>query len=98
MHMGRLWNASRRGTSGYSLESLTHDLLVGRSGKKSMKERFGRRKIKKDGSLGKDVLVPNLAELQRDPLWICDWIDYSTYDTEGYEIYSALMLTCTDGL
>jgi DNA polymerase-1 len=83
MHMGRLWNASRRGTSGYSLESLTHDLLVGRSGKKGMKERFGRRKIKKDGSLGKDVIVPNLAELQRDPLWICEWIDYSTYDTEG---------------
>jgi DNA polymerase-1 len=37
MHMARLWYAGLRGIGAYSLESLTHNLLQNRVGKKSMK-------------------------------------------------------------
>jgi hypothetical protein len=48
-----------------------------------MKTRFGRKRIKKDGGYAKVVLLPALDELQRDPEWVCEWIDYSTLDAEA---------------
>ena len=32
---------------------------------------------------GKEIVVPNLDELQRDSERILEWIDYSSYDTES---------------
>ncbi|KAH6835517.1 polymerase gamma 1 [Perilla frutescens var. hirtella] len=89
MHMARLWNSSRRTEGGYSLEALTGDPIVmsdakrgpGKQllGKVSMKNIFGRKKVKKDGSEGKIINIPPVEELQRDErkLWIC----YSALDS-----------------
>ncbi|CAE7235324.1 POLIB, partial [Symbiodinium sp. KB8] len=48
MHMARLWTTARAKKGGYSLESLSADLLGHR--KAPMKERFSVPKLKKDGS------------------------------------------------
>ncbi|XP_047970540.1 DNA polymerase I B, chloroplastic/mitochondrial-like [Salvia hispanica] len=89
MHMARLWNSSRRTEGGYSLEALTRDPVVMSDAKKgpgekvlgkvSMKNIFGRKKLKKDGSEGKIIVIPPVEELQRDErkLWIC----YSALDS-----------------
>ncbi|KAL1567030.1 DNA-directed DNA polymerase [Salvia divinorum] len=89
MHMARLWNSSRRTEGGYSLEALTRDPIVMSDakigpgeqvlGKVSMKNIFGRKKLKKDGSEGKIIVIPPVEELQRDErkLWIC----YSALDS-----------------
>ncbi|KAL6538392.1 hypothetical protein OROGR_012380 [Orobanche gracilis] len=89
MHMARLWNSSRRTDGGYSLEALTRDPAVMSDakcgpdqegkGKVSMKNIFGRRKNKKDGSEGKLIMIPPVEELQRAErkLWIC----YSALDS-----------------
>lgn len=89
MHMARLWNSSRRTEGGYSLEALTRDSIVMSDakrgpgeevlGKVSMKNIFGRKKLKKDGSEGKLITIPPVEELQRDErkLWIC----YSALDS-----------------
>ncbi|KAK3219030.1 hypothetical protein Dsin_013000 [Dipteronia sinensis] len=87
MHMARLWNSSRR-KEGYSLEALTVDpeVMSGAElehekdliGKISMKKIFSRKKLKKDGSEGKNSMTPAVEELQREErrLWIC----YSALD------------------
>lgn len=89
MHMARLWNSSRRTDGGYSLEALTGDSKIMSDakrgpgeqviGKVSMKNIFGRRKMKKDGSEGKLITIPPVEELQRveRKLWIC----YSALDS-----------------
>ncbi|PIN12213.1 DNA-directed DNA polymerase [Handroanthus impetiginosus] len=89
MHMARLWNTSRRTEGGYSLEALTGDSRIMSDaktgpgekviGKVSMKNIFGMRKMKKDGSEGKLITIPPVEELQRvdRKLWIC----YSSLDS-----------------
>ncbi|KAK6154416.1 hypothetical protein DH2020_008664 [Rehmannia glutinosa] len=89
MHMARLWNSARRTEGGYSLEALTGDSAImsdakigpGETviGKVSMKNIFGRKKLKKDGSEGKLITIPPVEELQRveRKLWIC----YSALDS-----------------
>jgi DNA polymerase-1 len=81
MHMARLWNTARFQNGGYSLEALTADLLLQR--KKPMKELFGIPKLKKDGSKGKERLMPSVEELQRFPEFRKRWIRYSVYDAES---------------
>ncbi|KAH9621059.1 hypothetical protein KSS87_011840 [Heliosperma pusillum] len=99
MHMARLWDSSRRTEGGYSLEALTRDPRVMNEskmfqdedliGKISMKTIFGRRKTKKDGSMGKIVSLPSVEELQieeREP-WIC----YSCLDAMStLKLYESL--------
>ncbi|XP_042037339.1 DNA polymerase I B, chloroplastic/mitochondrial-like [Salvia splendens] len=100
MHMARLWNSSRRTEGGYSLEALTRDPAVMSDAKKgpgekvlgkvSMKNIFGRKKLKKDGSEGKIIVIPPVKELQRDErkLWIC----YSALDSiSTLSLYESLM-------
>ncbi|KAK4484833.1 hypothetical protein RD792_007432 [Penstemon davidsonii] len=89
MHMARLWNSARRTEGGYSLEALTSDSRVMSDakrgpgekviGKVSMKNIFGKRKTKKDGSEGKLITIPPVEELQKSErkLWIC----YSALDS-----------------
>eukprot|EP00474_Spongospora_subterranea_P000908 CRZ01366.1 hypothetical protein [Spongospora subterranea] len=77
MHMARLWDSSRPMKGGYSLESLSRDVLLDR--KRPIKELFGK-KILKDGSEAKLNVMPDLSELQRDPKTRPAWIDYSTND------------------
>jgi DNA polymerase-1 len=81
MHMARLWNTARFQHGGYSLEALSADLLGQR--KKPMKELFGIPKLKKDGSPGKERLMPSVEELQRFPEFRHRWIRYSVYDAES---------------
>ncbi|GMF41287.1 unnamed protein product [Phytophthora fragariaefolia] len=81
MHMARLWNTARFQHGGYSLEALTADLLLQR--KKPMKELFGIPKLKKDGSKGKERIMPTVEELQRFPEFRKRWIRYSVYDAES---------------
>jgi len=38
--------------------------------------------MKKDGTTAKVVVVPDLELLQNDPEWICEWVDYSTLDSQ----------------
>ncbi|XP_019095171.1 PREDICTED: DNA polymerase I A, chloroplastic/mitochondrial isoform X1 [Camelina sativa] len=88
MHMARLWDSSRRISGGYSLEALTSDpKVLGATqtkeeaeflGKISMKTIFGKRKLKKDGSEGKMVVIPPVEELQREDREA--WISYSALD------------------
>ncbi|CAA3006716.1 DNA polymerase I B, chloroplastic mitochondrial-like [Olea europaea subsp. europaea] len=99
MHMARLWNSSRRTEGGYSLEALTGDPSVMSDakphpgeemiGKVSMKTIFGRKKLKKDGSEGKIMVIPPVKELQRveRKLWIC----YSALDSiSTLKLYESL--------
>ncbi|KAK2654501.1 hypothetical protein Ddye_014357 [Dipteronia dyeriana] len=74
MHMARLWDSSR-GNEGYSLEALTGDPEVMSEaeiehekdliGKISMKKIFSQKKLKKDGSEGKNSMTPAGEELRR---------------------------------
>lgn len=81
--MARLWDSSRVISGGYSLQALISELLPNIKAKRTIKERFGIHKLKKDGSPGKVIVLPYLAELQRNKKYITDWIDYSTFDAEG---------------
>jgi len=81
MHMARLQDTSRAKSGGYSLESLT-DHLLGRR-KEPMKELFGVKRKRKDGSDGLIVDIPAVEILQRDPQFRPAWIEYSAYDAEG---------------
>lgn len=81
MHMARLWNTARFQNGGYSLEALSEDLLLQR--KRPMKELFGISKLKKDGSEGKERIMPTVEELQRFPEFRNRWIRYSVYDAES---------------
>lgn len=88
MHMARLWDSARRTEGGYSLEALTSDpKVLGATqtkeeaeflGKISMKTIFGKKKLKKDGSEGKIVVIPPVEELQREDREA--WISYSALD------------------
>lgn len=81
MHMARLWNTARTHRGGYSLEALTADLLGQR--KRPMKEIFGVPKLRKDGTAGKELLLPSIRELQRSNDSRARWIRYSCYDAES---------------
>ncbi len=87
MHMARLWDTSRArmaersNGNPYSLESLTNDLIGNK--KTSMKEMFGLRRLRKDGSEGSLVDIPPVEVLQRDPKHRPRWILYSSYDAQS---------------
>ncbi|KAK2984836.1 hypothetical protein RJ640_004661 [Escallonia rubra] len=107
MHMARLWDSSRRTQGGYSLEALTGDPRVMNHtklapdeeliGKVSMKTIFGKKKMKKDGSEGKMIIIPPVEELQqvdRKP-----WIGYSALDSiSTLKLYESLKgkLSCME--
>ncbi|XP_065862340.1 DNA polymerase I A, chloroplastic/mitochondrial-like [Euphorbia lathyris] len=98
MHMARLWNSSRRTDGGYSLEGLTGDRRVMNGvkscyeeliGKVSMKTIFGKKKLKKDGSEGKIIIIDPVEDLQRNERepWIC----YSALDAiSTWQLYESL--------
>jgi DNA polymerase-1 len=81
MHMARLQDTSRAKMGGYSLESLT-DALIGRR-KQPMKELFGVKRKRKDGTDGLLTDIPSVEVPQRDPLCRKLWIEYSCFDAEG---------------
>jgi hypothetical protein len=86
MHMARLQDTSRAKMAagpgqGYGLEALTADILNMR--KRPMKEIFGIKRLRKDGSEGSLVDVPAIEILQRDPQFRSNFIMYSCYDAEG---------------
>jgi DNA polymerase-1 len=86
MHMARLQDTSRSRTSGstgsgYSLEVLSEELLKGR--KRPMKEIFGVKRLRKDGSEGTLVDIPPIEVMQRDPKHRVAWIKYSSYDAKA---------------
>lgn len=88
MQMARLWDSSRRS---YSLENLSEELLTNSTPKVGMKKRFGKKNLLSDGSVGKDVLLPPLEDLQRDSEIIEEWVDYSTLDAEAtFKLYQFL--------
>ncbi|EFA79328.1 mitochondrial DNA polymerase A [Heterostelium album PN500] len=80
LHMARLWDAARNGRGGYSLEGLSKELLDNH--KTSIKDLFGKNKIKADGLPGKDIIVPPLEVIQRHPKHLETWIEYSSLDAE----------------
>ena len=53
------------------------------SGKRTMKDMFGARRVRVDGTEGAEVVMPALDYLQRSRLHVHDWIDYATYDAES---------------
>jgi 3'-5' exonuclease len=84
MHMARLEDTSRSktaGMGGYGLEALTSDLLDER--KRPMKELFGVKRKRKDGSEGSLVDIPPVEVLQRDPNYRYEWIKYSAMDAKS---------------
>ncbi|KAI2490046.1 DNA polymerase A domain [Fragilaria crotonensis] len=84
MHMARLQDTSRSKyglSTGYSLEALTESLLERR--KKPMKELFGIKRTRKDGTEGLVADIPPIEVMQRDPKHRQSWIIYSAYDAEG---------------
>lgn len=83
MHMARLQDTSRTvtGRGGFSLEALSAD-LVGRR-KRPMKEVFGVKRIRKDGTEGLLADIPPVQVLQRDPRFRAKWLEYSCYDAQG---------------
>lgn len=89
MHMARLADTSRMK---YSLESLSDELLGAR--KVPMKEIFGERRLRKDGSEGALVDLPPMERLQREPKYRKKWIEYSAYDARStYNLYMHLVGT-----
>lgn len=87
MHMARLWDASR--LEGYSLEVLTSELVGQR--KVPMKELFGVRQKKKDGTPGLKVVLPSMMSLQTSAGSRDDWVRYSARDSYGtWKLYMEL--------
>ena len=85
MHMARLLDTSRdrvgSGGKGYSLESLSEDLIEDdRFAKVSMKELFGVAKLKKDGTPSLVKVLPGMEEIQSNPESREGWIQYSARD------------------
>ena len=80
LHMGRLFDSSRINKGGYSLEALTTQLLG--TPKITMKDRFGKPRILKDGSEGKEIIVPSVIDIQRNSEMWASWVDYSVMDAE----------------
>lgn len=85
MQIARLWDSSKMMSGGYSLKNLTGDpqLELPIQAKRTIEERFGSPKIKKDGTEGKIVVIPPFTDLQRERKFIKDWIDYSAFDAES---------------
>jgi len=96
MHMARLAESSRKISEGYSLESLSGDVALMRSAleahdvdpgrfrsKISMKKLFGKPKLKKDGTVGKIIELPIIADIQEDPEQRREWVSYSVKDAEA---------------
>jgi hypothetical protein len=81
MHLARLEDTSRLTRGGYSLEALTADLTGQR--KKPMKEIFGVKRLRKDGSEGLISDIPPVEVMQRDPQFREQWIQYSCLDAKG---------------
>jgi hypothetical protein len=91
MHMARLWDSSRDkttgGKEGYSLQSLSEYFTrdnrdLGKVASKiSMTELFGVGKLKKDGTEGKVLELPDLRELQNSVDTRMKWIEYSAKDS-----------------
>ncbi|EKX35753.1 hypothetical protein GUITHDRAFT_79451 [Guillardia theta CCMP2712] len=82
IHMARLWDASRLSTGkGYKLSVLSNELLGW--GKTEMKEVFSVRKLKKDGTPGKVLILRDSCSIQTDddPKIFRKWVHYSTYDS-----------------
>eukprot|EP01133_Synstelium_polycarpum_P001196 gene1196-1378_t len=80
IHMARLWDAARNGRGGYSLEALSVELLSHQ--KTSMGALFGKPLVKRDGTEGKDIILPPLDVLQRSTPHLPAWIEYSSRDAE----------------
>ena len=78
VHMMRLLDSGRKKNS---LEMITSDLLGDR--KIPMKEKFGKPKLKKDGTPGKEIFVPSTVELQTNPETRDGWIEYSVFDANS---------------
>lgn len=88
LHMARLWDSSRLGR-GYSLEALSADVLGAR--KRPMTELFSLPKPKQDGTAGRQMQLPALDRVQRSALFLSDWVQYSTYDTQAtWQLYGEL--------
>lgn len=85
MHMARLQDTSRDKIGGlgegYSLEAVTNHLIKRK--KKTMKEIFGVKRLRKDGTEGSMVDIPPVEIMQRDPKFRSRWIMYSAFDAEG---------------
>lgn len=82
MHMARLQDTSRsKSGGGYSLEALT-DTLLGRR-KLPMKELFGVKRKRKDGTDGALVDIPPVETLQQGAQFRSAWIEYSAFDAQG---------------
>jgi DNA polymerase-1 len=89
MHMARLDDTARALRGGYSLESLSAD-LVGRR-KRPMKERFSLPRLLRDGSPGKERELPPIEVLHTDARFREAWVDYATYDAEAtWEVRNVL--------
>jgi DNA polymerase-1 len=84
MHMARLWDTSRNkatgGGEGYSLGSLSSELLEDGFGKVKMKEIFGKGKPRKDGTESSIKELPSIRDLQTLPEHRQKFIDYSVLD------------------
>ena len=87
MHMARLQDSSRAktaGAGGYGLDALTKDLLDDAEAEKvSMKDIFGVKRLRKDGSEGSLTDIPPVEVLQRDPNFRAKWIMYSAKDARS---------------
>ena len=88
MHMARLQDTSRSKITGdgagYGLDALTEDLLKDENNVKvSMKELFGVKRLRKDGTEGSLIDLPPVEVLQRDPNYRANWIKYSAKDAKS---------------
>ena len=89
MHMARLVDTARATKGGYSLAALTEHYL--QAPKITMKDRFGAPKIKKDGTEGKEIVVPSVHELHHSPDYRREWIEYSVADAVlTFDLYQEL--------
>lgn len=85
MHMARLYDTSRE-LKGYSLEALSRDILKNESDVKTgMKELFGVPNVKKDGTEGKQLVLPDVRDIQQsqDGDVRTRWVRYSVTDTRA---------------
>ena len=48
----------------------------------NIKETFGFHKELKDGTEGKILQFPDIAEMHTNPKYVIDWVNYSTFDAE----------------
>ena len=53
-----------------------------RTQKFSMKQLFGYYKMLKTGHVGKIINYPEIMEMHTNPIYVKDWIEYSSFDAE----------------